>query len=207
MAFKRPELPDRSDPKYVDALINACVDAYRHFLDDGMALDYMGVSGKTRPIVLDNERYKIASRQIKAERFMEEIDDVDDMLADIKKTAPTESGYDIRNPKEQDEFVKDYKETLGHRLKLTQMRRDLLNVTKNKEIEEVDALNVFFIALTAEEFAAMSNVEVHEGSDSVTLQDDVKKEMMQKSSGLDDEDETPDAFIEKADGSFEEVTF
>lgn len=205
MAFTRPTLPEKTDPKYVPALIDACVAAFEHFLDDGLALDYMGVSGKTRPIVLDNEDYQIRTRMVRAERFMEEIDDVDGMIKDIKASAPTETSVDIRNPKEMDEFTKDFKETLGLRMKLTQMRRDLLDVTKQKETEEVDALNVFFIALTPEEFAAMGNVETHEGTDSVTLQEEVKKEQQQKSSGLDEEDDTPENFIIGEDGSIEEI--
>lgn len=201
--FARPTLPPKDDPTYFDALVEACIVAFEKFGDDAMALDYMGVTGKIRPLVLENERYRTMSKQSRAEKFLEEIDEIEQISRQLKDTAPKESAYDSRNPKDVDNYVKDVKDTLALRLKVADMRRDILSIQKTKEAEENDALNVFFIALTAEEFAAMDNVEIHEGTDAAKF-DESKKSVAPKGSGT-EEDHTPDPFFITEDGSLEEI--
>jgi len=200
----RPELPDKNSPEYLPALIDACIMAFEKFGDDAMSLDYMGVTGKTRPLVLENERYRTMTKQSRAEKFLEEINEIEQISKQLKDTAPKESAYDARNPKDVDSYVKDVKDTLALRLKVADMRRDILSIQKTKEAEENDALNVFFIALSAEEFAAMDNVEIHEGTDSAKFEDASKKSIAPKGSGADD-DHLPDPFFVNADGSLEEI--
>jgi hypothetical protein len=50
------------------------------------------------------------------------------------------------------------------RLKLLASRRDILDSSKGEEEKETDALNIFFIPVTKEEFERISTVEVSEGS-------------------------------------------
>jgi hypothetical protein len=50
------------------------------------------------------------------------------------------------------------------RLKLLQNRRDILDSNKGEEEKETDALNIFFIPVTKEEFEKLSTVEVFEGA-------------------------------------------
>jgi hypothetical protein len=204
-SFNRPELPSKNDPEYMGALIDACIGAFEVFQDDTMALDYMGVNGKTRPMVLENEKYKLSTRQLKAEMFLEEIEDVNGIIKSLKEQAPNESQYDIRNPKDASAYTKDFKDTLSLRLKATEQRRELLSISRNKEAEENDALHVFFIALTPTEFEAMTNVEINEGTDDAKMNDGSKKEELQKSAGEDDQQDTKDPFVIGADGSIEEI--
>jgi hypothetical protein len=203
----RPTLPEKTDPDYVEALVDACITAFEKFGDDGMSLNYMGVDGKLRPMVLDNPRYKQETRKIMAEKFLEEIEEIESISETLKSESPRESNYDIRNPKEAESFTKDIKDTLTLRLKVADMRRDVLSITKNKEVEENDALNIFFISLTAEEFAAMDNVEIHEGTETAELTNKEKEKAAKakKRFGDDEEDNEPDPFIIAADGSIEEI--
>jgi hypothetical protein len=202
--FARPELPEKDDPDYVEKLVDACIFAFVKFGDDTMALDYIGVTGKTRPIVLENERYKTETKRARAEKFLEEIDEIEEISRQLKDTAPKESQYDVRNPKDSDNYVKDVKDTLALRLKVADMRREVLSIQKSKDAEENDALNVFFIALTPAEFEAMSNVEIHEGTDAAKFEESSKKSVAPKSSGVEDDHE-PDSFFVNADGSIEEI--
>jgi hypothetical protein len=50
------------------------------------------------------------------------------------------------------------------KMKVSSMRRDMLSLTSNdKETEESESLNVFFIDISREDFEKMLNVEIHEG--------------------------------------------
>ena len=49
-------------------------------------------------------------------------------------------------------------------MKVTAMRRELLSLTaSDKESDESDGMNIFFIDVSRKEFEKMVNVEVHEG--------------------------------------------
>jgi hypothetical protein len=141
-----------------------------------------------------------------AEKFLEEIEEIEEISKELKNSTPDEGSYDIRNPKDADAYVKDIKDTLNLRLKVADMRRDVLSITKTKEAEENDALNIFYIALTAEEFKAMSNVEIHDGSDDSSISSSEKSvsPTARKRFGP-DFDEEPDPFIMSSDGSLEEI--
>ena len=203
--FKRPELPDKSDPGYIDALVDACIMVFERFGDDSMSLNYMGVTSKLRPIVLSNERYKDETRKIQAEKFLQEIEEIEEISKELGKKMPRQSEYDIRNPKDAEKYEKDIKETLSLRLKVADMRREILSINKTKENEENDALNIFFIPLTAEEFAAMPNTEIHEGSDDTDMSSGDDKEKIKKTQTGADIDNTPPPFVIGPDGAITEV--
>lgn len=201
----RSSLPPKEDPDYTSELVSACIAAFEIFQDDTLSLDYMGVNAKTRPIVLENDRYKQATKQLKAEKFLEEIEDVNGIIKSLKDQAPNETSYDIRNPKDAANYTKDFKETLNLRLKATEMRRDLLNISRSKDAEENDALNVFFVALTAEEFQAMQNVEIHEGTEETSMKDGSESVAPKAAVASMEEDHTPDKFIIDADGNIADI--
>jgi hypothetical protein len=58
------------------------------------------------------------------------------------------------------------KAKLDMRLKLLQQRRDILSDQEVTEDQEQNALNIFFIAVTREEFEELDTVEISEGSSS-----------------------------------------
>lgn len=196
--FQRPELPNENDPEFMEKCIDACIAAYKILQDDTTALNYMGIKGRIRPIILKNERYATETRKYKADLMMESIEDTLDMMEELDhEEATATKEFDIRNatPNDVISMGKDAKDRFTQRLKLQDRLADMRNMTKEKENEEVDALNIFFIPLTQAEFAQMQNVEIHEGNDAEdTLKSDKKKEELQKAAKVADADEDENPF-------------
>lgn len=204
-AFSPPHVPEKTEPNYVEALINACIYVYKKFGSDSKTLDYMMVDEKTRAIVLENEKYKRSTKRIDSEKFLAEIDEIEDIAAALKKEIPDEDSYDIRNPKDAAAYEKDTKENVQLRLKVATMRRELLSINKEDEIDDSKAMNVFFIALTAEEFAAMQNVEIHEGTEEASLKEESKDDKAKSVEKFDSDEDMPPPFYVEGDGSIVEI--
>lgn len=193
--FSRPELPDENDATYIEKAIDACVKAFEILQDDTTALNYIGIKGRIRPIILKNERYITETRKYKAELMMEAIEDHLEMLdeLDTEEVRATKE-FDVRNATPGDiiSMGKDAKERFAQRLKIQDRLAEMRSMTKEKENEEVDALNIFFVPLTAKEFADMQNIEINEGhDDDASLKSDKPKEELQKAAlvaDIDDED-------------------
>lgn len=167
----RPQLPPEDDDGYLEAAVDASILVFEKLQDDKLALDYMGIKGKFRPLVLKHTRYLQVTRMKKAELMMDEIEDIEDMIDELnKEEQTTQRKLDIRNmdQKEINSFAKDSKDRFAQMMKLKDRRADLRSMSREQENEEVDALNIMFIALTAEEFYAMQNAEINEGSDEDT---------------------------------------
>ena len=161
------ELPEKTAADYQTVLLHNVIEAYRVFQSDSMALDYCKVLGKQRTFILDNPEYKQRTRFIRAEMYLQEIDDIEQLLQDLGGTEPSTGDIDIRDSKDPDkEYQKQYKDWFAMSLKARDMRRELLNLSrKEDEREEADALNIFFIPLSKEEFEEMKNIEIQEGSE------------------------------------------
>lgn len=202
MAVDFNDLPPESSPDYYSMAVDAAIAAFAKLQDDTRALDYIGVRGRFRPLILKDEKYIVETRRLKAKMFMEEVDQVEDLIQELDETEPAEEEYDVRNPKQAAEYERDKKDQLNMRLKLMSMRRELLSLNKESRAEEADAVNVYYIAMTREEFEKMQNVEIHLGSkgDDV-LVDDTKKEALAKSikQMVSDEEDMP--FFMEADGT------
>jgi hypothetical protein len=165
---KRPMLPPETDERYLEEAVTACINIYERLQDDTHTLNYMGIKGKWRPLVLKNERYMQETRMRKAELYLDEIEDIEEMLEELQKEEiNANQKFDIRNMDQKDvnAFAKDSKDRFTQILKLKDRRAELRSMTKDTETEEANALNIIFIAVTAEEFANMQNAEIHEGSD------------------------------------------
>jgi hypothetical protein len=203
--FRRPSLPDEDDPKFFDLAVDACILAFNKLQDAGMALDYIGIKGKLRPIIMKDERFVRTTRMMKAELYMEEIEDAMDMVDELDHEEDITNGtYDIRNLDSKDAaaLAKDQKDRFAQRMKLKDRLSELRSISKEKETEEVDALNIFFISLTPEEFAKMQNVEVHEGHDADnSLKADKKKEELVKAAQEHEATEDVPPFREDSEGN------
>lgn len=165
--IKLKDLPtDKNSPKYLEALIDNVVLAYDTFYSDSTALDYCCVTGKTRSIILNDERYKVLTRKARATKFLAELEEIEGISSDLRGTSIDADDYDIRDTKQKQQYDKDYKDLFGMRLRAAEMRRDLLNMTSSdSEAEELNAVNVFYVALTKAEFEKMKNVEIYSGTD------------------------------------------
>jgi hypothetical protein len=154
-----------SHPKIPDVL-----EAFSLLLNDSMALDYCGITGKERKLILNDPVFAREARKIKAERYIEEIKDINGIIKSLGTTATDENSR-IGNDDE------DITKKLNLKMKVTSMRREMLSLSSNdKETEESDSLNIFFIDVTREEFERMLNVELHDGDENTKLVSDSVKE-------------------------------
>jgi hypothetical protein len=181
-------------------LVSNCIEAYGITYSDSVALNANGVVGKMRVLILENTRYQRETRRLKARRTMDELKEVNELLAGIdaepeadeseaasEEVIPDEDpDYDIRNknskkkskkiPKEIEKVKKATaksiksggfdKSKIDTRLKLIQERREILNADGEEEEKTKESINIFFVAVTAEEFAAIETVEVSESTSS-----------------------------------------
>jgi len=208
------ELPEAADPSYLSALIDNCVEAYTSLQSDTMALDYCGVGGKNRALILDNPEYKRRTKIIRAEKYLDEIDEIETLTRDLRGTKVTEGTYDMRDPKQANQYEREYKDLFNMRLKAAEMRRELLNLSrKDDEKEEADALNIFFVPLTPSEFEALKTTEVHFGTDDGKAALNASEDSVEKVLGSakynrikeEDEEGVDGGFIINADGSATDI--
>jgi len=133
------------------------LEAFKILLNDSMALDYCGVTGKDRKIILNDPYFIKETRRIKAEKYIEEIKEINNLLTALNYAEFNEN-------KRFSEFDEDTSKIINLKMKVTAMRRELLSLTaSDKESDESDGMNIFFIDVSRKEFEKMVNVEVHEG--------------------------------------------
>lgn len=157
-------LPDKASPNYLDAVIQNVIEAYKFFQSDSMALDYCSIRGPLRSTVLAHSDYKTQTRYIRAEKYLEEIEEVQQLTKDLRGTEP--SDVDFRDSRDPDkEYQRQYKDWFAMRLKTAEMRRELLSLSrKDDESEEASALNIYFVPISREEFEQLKNVEIVDGT-------------------------------------------
>jgi hypothetical protein len=193
-----------------EALIDECIKAFGIAYNDTTALDATGVIGKDRVLIIDNPRYQRETRKLRAQRTINDLKEVDNLIGDCNKIpegaldddddgnpiedAPEEGfvpeevvvpddEYDIRKgksrkkkdkeppvkppkiekpvrPKKQNSVQKFDKGKFDIKIRLIQQRREILDASKGGEEKETDALNIFFIPVTNEEFRNIDTVEV-----------------------------------------------
>ena len=144
--------------------------AYELLLNEAMALDYCGITGKDRKIILNDPAFSTKARKIKAEKYIEEINDLTSISNSLKNSTRKENA---RIGDEEDFIAKK----IELKMKVANMRRSMLSLTSNdKEGEESESLNIFFIDLPKEEFERMLNIEIHEGDADTKFISDISKE-------------------------------
>lgn len=156
---------------YNHPMIPEVLAAFELLLNDSMALDYCGVSGRDRKIILNDSDFVRESRKIKAGKYIEEIKDINDLVGSLKTASSTDPNARMGTGDE------DPTKIISLKMKVASMRREMLSLsTKEQENDEANSLNIFFIDLSREEFERMRNVEVHEGDENAKLVTDESKE-------------------------------
>jgi len=146
------------------------LEAYKLLLNDSMALDYCGVTGKDRMLILNDPIFAREAKKIKAERYIEEIKDINDMIKSISKKGSDDNAR-------VGAVDEDPTKLITLKMKATSMRREMLSLSsEDTENEETQSLNIFFIDVTREEFLRLENVEVHAGDENAKLVSDENKE-------------------------------
>ena len=139
------------------------LEAYSLLLNETMALDYCGIEGKDRILILNDPAFSRESRKLKAGKYIEEIKDINELVDSLKIKKSTDNS---RIGDEEEDPTK----VVNLKMKVASMRREMLSLSTNeKESDEVDSLNIFFVDVTREEFERLMNVEVHEGDENSKL--------------------------------------
>jgi hypothetical protein len=158
-----------SEGTYSHPRIPEVLAAYELLLNDSMALDYCGITGKDRKLILNDGNFSREIRKIKAGKYIEEIKDINDL---IKSLGRTNTDDNTRLGGEDDDPTK----LISLKMKVTSMRREMLSLSSSdKETDESESLNIFFIDVSREEFEKMLNVEIHDGDAFAKLTDEDKE--------------------------------
>lgn len=155
-SFTHPKMPE-------------VLEAFKLLLNDSMALDYCGITGKDRKIILNDPDFARESRKLKAEKYIEEIKDINGIIKSLGSNRNENARFS-----EGDE---DPTKIINLKMKVAAMRREMLSLTSgNHEADESESLNIFFIDVTKEDFERMLNVEIHEGEENARLVGEEGKE-------------------------------
>lgn len=188
-------LPAETSPNYFNMLVENCIRAFRLTLNDSVSLDANGVLGKLRVMVLEDDRYKRETKKIRAQRTIDDLSELNRLRREVEFDEDDEDDeplgeFDIRNADAGAKVKKPKKlfdkAQLDTKLKLFQMQRDILQEKSASEESEGDALNIFFVPITAEEFEKMKTVELSAGTlesssaFDVDKDEEVKKRLKQK---------------------------
>lgn len=146
------------------------LEAFELLLNDSMALDFCGITGKDRKLILNDSEFIKESKKIKAKKYIEEIKDINDIVKSLGRTGSDENA----RFSEGDE---DPTKIINLKMKVGTLRREILSLTANdKESGEAESLNIFFIDVSREEFEKMMNVEIHDGDTDAHLTGDESKD-------------------------------
>lgn len=158
-----------SKESYSHPRLPEVLEAFKLLLNDSMALDYCGITGKDRKLILNDPEFTKEARRLKAEKYIEEIKDINSIIKSLGRSNDENARFS-----DGDE---DPTKILNLKMKVTAMRREMLSLTSSDtETEEAESLNIFFIDVTREDFERMLNVEIHEGDENARLVSDESKE-------------------------------
>jgi hypothetical protein len=146
------------------ALVANCIEAFRTFYDDTLSLDLNRITdSKVRAMILRDSEYQRETKYIRAEKTRRDIQDLDELVrlaADMGSDA-----YDPRDAKNgarQGKAATD-KDTLNMRFKAAQEKRSLLKELADQGSDELDAMNMFFVPVAADELERMDTIEMFAG--------------------------------------------
>jgi hypothetical protein len=162
------ELPPQDSPDYFRLLVRNCIETYKELPNDEMCLNYNKVSGKLRALVLDDEEYEQETRNIYANRLLEELREID-AIAKLAFDDEDEDEDDPRSKRQKRTSCAD-KDRLNTRFKAAQMRRELIAaMNENSRASERDMVNLIAANVTREELERNVRHELYEGSDDDAL--------------------------------------
>lgn len=156
-----------------ETLRDKTIESYRKLLNQGLALDACRVQGKMRSMILRDPVFVRETRAIKAEKYLNEIEEIEDIYSAAQRLGDDDDGSSWddssgrdggRGPRGSRKKTSD-KDALAMQLKAASMRRELMQLTADNAADnEESAVNFFFTALTREEMESLKQVEFHAGS-------------------------------------------
>lgn len=160
---------DQATTDLIKPVIDDVLDAYKLLQSDVLALDFCGVDGRMRSLILGDPYYLRESKKIKAQKFAEEIKEINSIAERIKRVGSA-AGNDDDNSRVSGGSGMDgktEKSMIDLQMKAAMMRRSLLDLSTVNENDgdEMEALNVYFIPVTREEFEELKTIEIHQGGE------------------------------------------
>jgi hypothetical protein len=140
--------------KEYEELRDKVVSKFRILYKDALAMDMCEVPKDIRIRLLDDEVYLTKTKAIRASLFAQQLETLDAVLAGAYANS--------EKPTDQSATV----------LKALEMKQKLLLEDLNITKDDSNALNVTFVAMTKEDFEALSTVEIQEGGNSTELSAD-----------------------------------
>lgn len=205
-------------PVNLDDAIEQTLKAYEVLYNESLALDFVGVSGGSRQVILDDKYFQTKVRQLRAKKYYQEIKDIEATLkkleeADASEDAEDDSAFPVRGMEKKGKKAKENsqinKEILNFSIRLKELSRKIQNLDASSEGEadEKDAFNVYFHPLTKEDYERMETVEIaypspHVAGNPFEL---AAKERPKGSGSATDAIMFGDGFIQHPDGSIEEI--
>jgi hypothetical protein len=156
------ELPDEDAPDYFRLLVRNCIDTFKELPNDALCLDYNGVDGKLRALVLDDPEYKKRTRNIYAKQRLDELREIDSLAGMV--SLETDGADDPRGKEKQAKITSADKDILNMRFKAAQIRREILaGLNDNNNVSERDAVNLMFVPIDKAEFDRGITHEIYAG--------------------------------------------
>jgi hypothetical protein len=146
------------------ALVADCIEAFRTFYDDTLSLDLNRITdSKVRAMILRDSEYQRETKYIRAEKTRRDIQELDELVSlAAGMGSDTYDPRDAKNGAKQGKAATD-KDTLNMRFKAAQEKRSLLKELADQGSDELDAMNMFFVPVTANELERMDTVEAFAG--------------------------------------------
>lgn len=154
-----------------EELVDKAIEAYRRLLNNNMALDLIKVQGSLRSMIIKDPRYIKETKAIKAEKYINELEEVERVYNDAKSLGSSLDGFGDGDGRDgagmsDKQLAQAKKDSLMMVLKATEERRALLALTsENAEDNEDSAINFFFCPVSREEMERMKRVEIFDGTD------------------------------------------
>jgi hypothetical protein len=153
-------------------LVQKCITSFETFGDDSLSLDFNRVlDTKLRALILQDYEYRTETKYLRAKKIMDDIKELDtlsSLAAGMYGDEDEDDGeYDVRGSKKKDAPRKPLsadKDTITMRLKAAQERRALLSEISGLGGDEADAVNIFCVHLTADDFEHIETIEITEES-------------------------------------------
>lgn len=133
-----------------EELRDKVINKFRILFKDALAMDMCEVPKDIRIRMLEDPIYISKTKALKAGLFAEQLEYINAVLA---------GSYQGDKPTDQSSTI----------LKAIEMRQKILLEDLNVTKDDSNALNVTFVAMTREDFEALSTVEVHVGGNSTEL--------------------------------------
>lgn len=126
----------------IKKMVEQCIEEYKVFLNDTMSLDAAGIYGKYRALVLSDETYRIKTRQIRALRVKEDIQEVDNIykeITNISEIVETDEDTPYEDILTADDFIDnpfDIDKRLGNKNKNNNKKKEVNQPEKDKKYKD-----------------------------------------------------------------------